>query len=87
MSLQNNERFQKEIQTYKDFLEKITDETEKKELQKLLNDLIMNVKRMDNMYLDLVYSNQLNTIGSEMREKIKEIRKKIDTKIKNIKSV
>ena len=73
-----SERFQKDLQKYKSALEKISDENEKLEIQKLLNDLVLNVKRMDNMYLDMVYSGQLGSVGSEMREKILEIRKKID---------
>lgn len=77
----NSERFQNDLKKYNSVLEKITNEEEKKELQKLINDLILNVKRMDNMYLDMVYSNQLTSIGTEMREKIIDIRKKLESKI------
>ena len=78
----SSEKFQSDLQRYKSALEKITDEDEKKEAQKLLNDLIMNVKRMDNMYLDMIYSGQLTSIGAEMRQKIIDIRKKLDSKLK-----
>ena len=78
-----SERFQSDLQKYKSALEKVSNDDEKKEIQKLLDSLIINVKRMDNMYLDMVYSNQITSIGSEMREKITEIRKKLDVRLKN----
>ena len=81
-SIFSSARFQTDLENYKAALEKITDEEKKKEVQKLITDLMMNVKRMDNMYLDMVYSNQLTSVGSEMREKIIDIRKKLDDKIK-----
>jgi hypothetical protein len=37
---------------------------------------------MDNMYIDMVYANQLPTQGTEMRNKIGSIRKQLDSKIK-----
>lgn len=82
-SIFSSERFQEDLQKYKSSVEKIVNEDEKKEAQKLLTDLIMNVKRMDNMYLDMVYSGQLTSIGGEMREKIIDIRKRLDSKLKN----
>ena len=80
-SIFSSERFQSDLQKYKIALEKITDEEKKKVVQKLITDLMMNVKRMDNMYLDMVYSSQLTSIGAEMREKIIDIRKQLDKKI------
>lgn len=79
----NTDRFQNDLTKYKSAIEKISNQEEKDQLQKLLNDLILNVKRMDNMYLDIVYSGQLTSIGAEMRDKILEIRKKLDSKLKS----
>ena len=81
-SIFNTQRFQNDLQKYKLALDQITNEEDRKVGEKLLNDLILNVKRMDNMYLDMVYSNQLTSVGSEMREKILEIRKQLDSKLK-----
>lgn len=78
----SSERFQNDLTKYKSSIEKIVNEDEKKEAQKLLNDLILNVKRMDNMYLDMVYSGQLTSVGGEMREKIIDIRKKLESTLK-----
>jgi hypothetical protein len=80
--LQTTNRFQNDIARYKESIDKITDEQEKLAATRLLNDLIYEVKNMDNMYVDMVYAKQLPTMGSEMRDKIGSIRKKLDSKIK-----
>jgi hypothetical protein len=61
----------------------MSNEQDKLEANKLLNNLISEVKNMDNMYVDMVYANQLPTQGSEMRNKIGSIRKQLDNKIKS----
>ena len=52
------------------------------EAKRLLNDLIHEVKNMDGMYMDMVYAKQLPTMGNEIRDKITELRKKIDKFLK-----
>ena len=82
MLLEDNERFQKDIKRYSDAIEKINDSQAKLEAKRLLNDLIYEVKKMDNMYMDMIYSRQISTMGSYMRGKIVEMRKKLDSKLK-----
>jgi hypothetical protein len=82
--LQRTERFQNDVSRYRQVIENITDEHAKIEATKLLNDLIYEVKNMDNMYLDMVYAKQLPTMGNEIREKIVSLRKQLDSKIKNV---
>jgi hypothetical protein len=79
--LQNTERFKNDLARYGDAIDKIPNEQEKLAAKKLLNDLIYEVKNMDNMYLDMIYANQLPTMGTEMRDKIGSIRKQLDQKI------
>ena len=79
--LQRAERFQNDVKKYNEAIEKIVEEQEKLEAKRLLNDLIHEVKNMDNMYVDMVYAKQLPTMGNEMRDKIRSIRKKLDSKI------
>jgi hypothetical protein len=82
--LQNTERFKNDLARYSDAIDKISNEQEKLAATRLLNDLIHEVKNMDNMYVDMVYAKQLPTMGNEMRDKIGSIRKQLDTKIKNV---
>jgi len=82
--LQNTERFKTDLARYNDAIDKITNDQEKLEAKRLLNDLIYEVKNMDNMYVDMIYAKQLPTMGNEMREKILGIRKKLDSKLKSL---
>jgi hypothetical protein len=80
--LQQTERFQTDVKRYRAHIDKMINEQDKIEATRLLNDLIFAVKNMDNMYVEMVYAKQLPTQGNEMRNKIVEIRKKLDNKIK-----
>jgi hypothetical protein len=82
--LQNTERFKTDLARYSDAIDKISNDQERLAATRLLNDLIYEVKNMDNMYVDMVYAKQLPTMGNEMRDKIGSIRKQLDTKIKNV---
>jgi hypothetical protein len=81
--LQQTDRFKNDLDRYNSAIDKISNEQEKLAAKKLLNDLIYEVKNMDNMYVDMVYAKQLPTMGNDMREKIVSIRKKLETKIKD----
>jgi hypothetical protein len=80
--LQNTERFKNDLARYRESIDSISNEKEKLEATRLLNDLIHEVKNMDNMYVDMVYAKQLPTMGNEIRDKIGSIRKQLDSKIK-----
>jgi hypothetical protein len=79
--LQNTERFKNDLTRYRESIDNISNEKEKLEATRLLNDLIHEVKNMDNMYVDMVYAKQLPTMGNEIRDKIGSIRKQLDQKI------
>jgi hypothetical protein len=81
--LQQTERFQTDVKQYRERIDKIVDEQDKLEATRLLNDLIYEVKNMDNMYMDMVFSKQLPSMGGELKNKIVSIRKKLDSKLKN----
>jgi hypothetical protein len=85
MSLQQSERFQNDVKKYIEIINNIPVEQTKLEAKRLLNDLIYEVKNMDNMYTDMVYGKQLPTMGNEMRDKIRSIRKQLDQKLKIVK--
>ena len=80
--LQQADRFQNDIKKYNEAIEKIAEGQKKLEAKRLLNDLIYEVKNMDNMYVDMVYAKQLPTMGNEIRNKIGSIRKQLEKKLK-----
>lgn len=79
--LQRTERFQNDVKQYTETIAKMAEGQDKHDAKRLLNELIYEVKNMDNMYLDMVYAKQLQSTGNDMREKIISIRKKLDNKI------
>jgi hypothetical protein len=83
--LQQTERFQNDVKKYHEAIESISEEQERLDAKRLLNDLINEVKNMDNMYVDMIYAKQLPSMGTEMRDKIGSIRKKLDQKLNSIK--
>lgn len=85
MILQKTERFQKDIKEYTAAIEKLPEGHEKLEAKRLLNELVHEVKNMDNMFLDMVYAKQLPSLGSDIKNKIVEIRKSLDKITKNLK--
>ncbi len=81
--LQQTERFKNDITQYRQSISNLTNEHDRIEATRLLNELIYEVKNMDNMYIDMVYGKTLPTLGTEMKDKIINLRKKLDSKIKN----
>ncbi len=80
--IQNTERFKSDVKRYTEAIEQLPESQNKTEAKKLLNNLIYEVKNMDNMYLDMVYSRQLPSLGNGLREKITAIRKQLDNKLR-----
>ena len=82
--IQNTERFKADVKRYSEAIDRIPESPSKTEANTLLNNLIYEVKNMDNMYMDMVYARQLPTMGNDMRSKIVDIRKQLNSKIKKI---
>lgn len=82
MLLTKNERFQADVKRYTEGIERLTNDQAKLEAKKLLNDLIYEVQNMDNMYMDMVYSKQLPSLGNDMKEKITSLRKALDSHLR-----
>jgi hypothetical protein len=55
----------------------------KQESQQLLNKLIAEIKKLDSMHMEMIYSRQLPTMGGEMKQDIAAIRKKLETRIRD----
>lgn len=83
--IQNHPRFKQDFETFKSKIELLENENDRLEADKLLKDLVITVKKMDNMYLDMVYSRQLSSLGNELRDKINDIRRQLTNKLKVVK--
>ena len=74
--------FQTDLARYSTAIETMPEGPLKIEADRLLSSLISEVRRMDEMHTEMIYTRQLPSIGQEFREKIGAIRKQLDQKIK-----
>lgn len=82
LSLIKSPIFQNEYTGWKNRINEITNNDElKKELLTLLNELVSQVKFLDNQHLDLVNNNRLTSQSLESKNRISEIRKTIDKRL------
>lgn len=79
-SIQQSERFQNDLKRFNSVIDKMPEGTDKADFQKLVNNLILEVRKMDTMFIDMIYSNQITSTGKEQREKITDIRKNLEDK-------
>ena len=74
--------FQTDLARYSTAIETMPEGPLKIEADRLLSSLIGEVRRMDEMHTEMVYTKQLPSMGQEFREKIGAIRKQLDQKLK-----
>ena len=81
--LQKSSRFQEDYERYLTAIDTMPDGAVKQESQQLLNKLVAEIKKLDSMHMEMIYSRQLPTIGDEMKQDIITIRKRLETRIKD----
>ena len=81
--LQKSSRFQEDCARYRSAIDSMPDGVSKQDSQQLLNKLVAEIKKLDSMHMEMVYSRQLPTMGGEMKQDITDIRKKLETRIKD----
>ena len=83
-SLIKSTRFQEDCAKYHAAIDSMPEGAAKQESQQLLNKLIAEIKKLDSMHMEMIYSHQLPTMGSDMRQDILTLRKKLDSKLKSL---
>ena len=81
--LQRSSRFQEDCAKYRTAIGTMPDGAVKQESQQLLNKLIAEIKKLDSMHMEMIYSRQLPTMGGDMKQDITDIRKKLETRIRD----
>jgi hypothetical protein len=75
--LQRSSRFQEDCARYRTAIETMPDGVSKQESQQLLNTLIAEIKKLDSMHMEMVYSRQLPTMGRRNERGHHSYKKKI----------
>jgi len=82
-NLLQSSRFLKDCERYESAIAAMPEGNVKTETLQLLKKLHYSIKKLDNMHLEMVYSRQLPTMGGDMKQEITDLRKKLETKIKD----
>jgi hypothetical protein len=80
-TIENSEVFKKEYRTFSEKISRIQNEQTKKELSATLSELLKEVRSIDSQHNDTVNEN-IVSIVPELRNKLMELRKYLDTKLK-----
>ena len=75
--LQRSNRFQEDYLRYRTAIDLMPDGSAKQESQQLLNKLVSAIKTLDSMHMEIVYGRQLPATGSDLKQDIADIRKKL----------
>ena len=76
--------FQEDCEKYRTAIDSMPDGPAKQESQQLLNNLISEIKKLDSMHMEMIYARQMPSMGSDMRQDILVLRKKLDSKLKSL---
>ena len=82
--IKKSKTFQADLARYSTVIESMPEGPLRIEAGRLLSSLIGEVRRMDEMHTEMIYTKQLPSMGQEFREKISAIRRQLDQKIKLI---
>lgn len=83
--IKKSQKFQEEVNKYSDAISKMPDSKLKEDTKRLLNNLINEVKKLDDVHMEMVYQKQLPSLGGEMRSSITTIRRELNRKFEEFK--
>lgn len=87
MLLSKNENFIKEYTMFKNRIEKVSNEKQKGDLTDLLNEIVSVVKEIDKRHELLAMRSKMPNGGEEPRIKLLDLRKKLDSRLKEYESL
>ena len=82
-SLQKYSRFQEDHTRYQSAINEMPEGDFKKEVGQLLTRLINEIKKLDGMHMEMVYTRQLPTMGGDMKQEITTLRRQLENKLKD----
>jgi len=82
--LEKTSRFQQDHERYLIKIQQIPEGEFKQEVKELLNKLVSEVRKLDSMHMEMIYTKQMPSMGSDIKQDILTLRKKLDTKLKSL---
>jgi hypothetical protein len=81
--LQKSSRFQEDYTRYQSIIAEMPEGDFKQDISQLLKKLVGEIKKLDSMHMEMVYTRQLPSMGGDMKQEITAIRRQLETKIKD----
>jgi hypothetical protein len=81
--LEKSSRFQEDYTRYQSAIAEMPEGDFKQDVSTLLKRLVGEIKKLDSMHMEMVYTRQLPSMGSDMKQGITAIRKQLENKIKD----
>lgn len=82
--IQNHPRFKQDYEQYLAKIQEIPEGEFKQEVTQLLNKLVAEVRKLDNMHMEMIYTRQMPSMGTDMKQDILNLRRKLDNKLKSL---
>ena len=83
LELIKSQKFQEDYNRYQSVILKMPDGNLKKEVTQLLNELVFEIKKLDQRHMEMINSRQMASVGTEIKQDITTIRKQLELKIKD----
>lgn len=83
LELIKSQKFQEDYNRYQSVIFKMPDGNLKKEVTQLLNNLVFEIKKLDQRHMEMINSKQMASVGTEIKQDITTIRKQLELKIKD----
>ena len=81
--LEKSSRFQEDYTRYQSAIAEMPEGDFKQDVSQLLKKLVGEIKKLDSMHMEMVYTRQLPSMGTDMKQEITTIRRQLETKIKD----
>jgi hypothetical protein len=81
--LEKSSRFREDYARYQSIIAEIPEGDFKQDVSQLLKKLVGEIKKLDSMHMEMVYTRQLPSMGGDMKQEITAIRRQLETKIKD----
>ena len=81
--LEKSSRFQEDYTRYQSAIAEMPEGDFKQDVSQLLKRLVGEIKKLDSMHMEMVYTRQLPSMGGDMKQGITAIRRQLENKIKD----
>jgi len=83
LELIKSQKFQEDYNRYQSVILTMPDGNLKQEVIRLLNNLVFEIKKLDQRHMEMINSRQMASVGTEIKQDITTIRKQLELKIKD----